>query len=358
MQIVNRSKMRPDVVKLTDDLLTEQTNGIIEFLSTKENPEFDFTDLFQKMMSENEQFFKKKREGTIDELYGYFTKEEMIFLAKAYRSGFEYAANIEQKKYPIPKNIKVEPIDAGGVSAEWQTAPGAMKDRVILYFHGGGMVLGSPNSHRVFTTTLGQLTKMRVLSVNYRLAPEHPYPAAKEDCMAAYKWLLSTGIKPKNIVIAGDSAGGTLTLLTLLKLRNDGTPLPTGAVCLSPLTDYTGSDESFFENAETDPILADKGVFWWITSYLDGADPSDPSVSPLLADLKGLPPLLFQASTCEMLFSDSKRLVDRAKAAGVKATLQTWDNMVHVFQQFGLHDLPESKEAIDKIVEFIKNLLK
>nr|MDO8079407.1 alpha/beta hydrolase [Candidatus Freyarchaeota archaeon] len=358
MPICNRSKIRPDVLKLMDDLLKEQMNGVMEFLSAKENQGFDFGTLYQRLISGNEQFFKKKREGTIDELYGYFKEEEMLFLAKVFRHAFEYAANIEQKKYPIPKNVKVEPINAGGISAEWQTVPGAMKDRVLFYIHGGGMVLGSTNSHRVFTTTLGQLTKMCVLSVNYRLAPEHPYPAPLEDCTAAYKWLLSTGIKPKNIVIAGDSAGGNLTLTTLVKLRNDGIPLPAGAVCLSPSTDYTGSNDAFWENAETDPVLADIGLFWWIPAYLGGADPSDPLVSPLHADLKGLPPLLIQASTCEMLFGDSKSFADRARAAGVKATLQIWDGMVHVFQSFGLHDLPEAKEAVDKIVKFVQKLFK
>jgi acetyl esterase/lipase len=359
MPICNREKIRSDVLKLTDYFLEESMNGAMEFLGAKENQEFDFGTLYQKVMSGNDLFFQKlKNREALDELYGYFTREEMIFLAKIYRSGTEYAATIEQKKHPIPKNLKVEPINAGGVPSEWQTASGAAKDRVLFYIHGGGMVFESTNSYRVFTTALGQLTKMRVLSLNYRLAPEHPYPAPLEDCTAAYKWLLSTGIKPKNIVIAGDSAGGSLTLTTLVKLRNDGIPLPAGAVSLSPVTDWTWSGESLLENAETDPILADTGMFWWTPAYLEGADPSDPLVSPIFADLKGLPPLLLQASTSEMLFSDSKRLVDRAKAAGVNATLQTWDDMMHVFQQLGLHDLPEAKEANDKIVKFVQKLFK
>ncbi|WXG39399.1 MAG: alpha/beta hydrolase [Candidatus Freyarchaeum deiterrae] len=358
MPILNRSKIRPDVLKLMDALLKEQSNGILEFLKAKENQGVNFGALFQKLAKGNEQFFKNKREGKKDDLQDYFTEEEMLILGKLFRFGFDYAASADQKKHPTPKNVKVEPIYVGGVPAEWQTTPGAKKNRVLLYFHGGGMIMGSPNTHRLFTITLGQLTKMRVLSVDYRLAPEHPYPAEPEDCTAAYKWLLSTGIKPENIVIAGDSAGGTLTLLTLVKLRNDGVPLPAGAVCLSPLTDFTTSGKSFYENAETDPVLADVGIFWWIPAYLAGADPNDPLVSPLSADLSGLPPLLLQASTSEMLFSDSKRLVDRAKAADVDTTLETWDNMPHVWQAFGLGILPEAKEAIDKIGEFIKKLFK
>jgi monoterpene epsilon-lactone hydrolase len=331
-------------------------NGVLEFLKAKENQDVDFQSLWQKLMEGNELFFKSR--GPIEDLYGYMKEEEMLFLARLFRYSFDYTANTDQKKFPIPKDVKVEPVDAGGVPAEWQTVPGAVEDRVLLYFHGGGMVLGSPNSHRLFTVALGQLTKMRVLSVDYRLAPEHPYPAQVEDCTAAYKWLLSTGIRPENIVIAGDSAGGNLTLSTLVKLRDDGISLPAGAVGLSPATDWTGSDESFFENAETDPVLADIGLFWWIPAYLAGADPSDPLVSPLHADLKGLPPLLLQASTSEMLFSASKRFVDRVKAAGVDATLETWDDMPHVFQSFGLQELPEAKEAIAKIGDFIQKLFK
>jgi acetyl esterase/lipase len=359
MPICNREKVRPDVLKVWDNMLHDQSKGVLEFLQSKENQKYDFLALYKRAMIGNEQFFQKleKREA-LDELYDLFTREELIFLAKVYRYGFDYMANIEQKKYPIPKNVKVEPIDADGVPAEWQTAPGAMKDRVILYIHGGGMIMGSVNSHREFTTTLGQLTKMRVLSIDYRLAAEHQYPDQLEDCIAAYDWLLSKGIKPKNIVIAGDSAGGNLTLTTLLKLRNDGIPLPAGAVCLAPLTDWSGSQDSFWKNAETDPVLADVGAFWWGVAYLGEADPSDPLVSPLFADLKGLPPLLLQASTCEMLFDGCKDLVDRAKAAGVNATLQTWDDMSHDFQIFGLHDLPEAKEAIDKIVKFVQKLFK
>jgi acetyl esterase/lipase len=341
-----------------DDFQKEQMNGVSEFVKAKENQGLDFGALFQKVMNGNEQFFENGRKGKIEDIYGYLTEEETARMANLIRHVFEHSESIKQKLYPIPKNVKVEQINTGGVAAEWQVVPGAKKNRVLLYFHGGGMFMGSPNTHRLLTVALGLLTKMRVLSVVYRLAPEHPYPAGLEDCVAAYKWLLSTGIKPENIVIAGDSAGGTLTLSTLVKLRNDGVPLPAGAVCLSPLTDFTLSGESFFGNAETDPVLADTGFFWWISGYLAGADPSDPLVSPLFADLKGLPPLLVQASTSEMLFSDSKRLVDRAKAAGVDATLETWDDMTHVFQSFGLRDLPESKEAIAKIGEFVQKLFK
>jgi len=218
------------------------------------------------------------------------------------------------------------------------------------------MVLMSPKTHRALTIEIAKLTEMRILSVDYRLAPEHSHPAPLEDCVKAYKWLLSQGIKAENIVIAGDSAGGSLTLTTLIKLRDEGIPLPVGAVALSPATDFTGKSKTFYENAKIDPILADIGIFWWTTAFLAGADPNDPLISPVLADLKDLPPLLIQVSTSEMLYDHSTRFIERAKAAGVNATLQEWKDTIHVFQGFGLHDLPEAKEAIKKIAEFIQAL--
>jgi acetyl esterase/lipase len=346
-----------------DANLKEQSIGIGEFLKAKECQGVNFPAMYQRLMKGNELFFKRRGNQTIYDMASIFKKTEMLFLAKLFRYGFEYLANVEQKRYPVPKDVRVEQIDAGGVPAEWQTVPDATKDRVLLYIHGGGFVMGSPNSHRLFTITLGELTRMRVLSLNYRLAPEYPYPAPLEDCVAAYRWLLSTGIKPKDTVIAGDSAGGTLTLTTLVKCRDEGVPLSAGAVCLSPTTDFTlcrsdPSAKSYWENAATDPVLADIGLFWWILAYLGGAYSTDPLLSPIYANLKGLPPLLVQASTCEMLYSGCKDLVDLAKKAGVNATLQTWKDMVHVFQAFGLHDLPEAKEAINKIAEFIQGLFK
>lgn len=355
MPILNKSKIRPDVLKVIEELRSSQMMSISEFLQRKENQRVDFQALWRKVMEGNALFFKNR--GVSEDLSGLVTREEMIFLAKLHRFTSDYVADMDQKKYPIPEDVKVEQIDAGGVPAEWQTVPGAIEDRVLLYLHGGGWILGSPNSHRLLTVALGQATKMRVLSVDYRLAPEHPYPAPLEDCTAVYNWLLSTGSKPENIIIAGDSAGGSLTLTTLIRLRDDGVPLPSGAVALSSSTDIKLSDDSYFANGETDPILADIGLFWWIIAYLAGADPSDPLVSPLFANLKGLPPLLFQVSTCEMLYCDSTRFVDKAKAAAVDVTLETWDDMLHVFHGFGLHELPEAKEAIARIGEFVQKQL-
>jgi len=352
MTILDKSRIRPDILKIMEDLQTLRKMRSAEFLKKKENHILDFNALWRKVMEGNTRWFKG------EDMSGYLTKEEQLFLAKLHRFVMEYRANFQQKYvYPIPKDVKCEQVDAGGVSAEWQTVPGAIKDCVLLYFHGGGYIMGSPNGHRIFTVILGKATNMRVLSVDYGLAPEHPYPAALEDCTAVYNWLLSRGFKSENIVIAGDSAGGYFTLMTLVRLRNDGTYLPAGAVCLSPATDLALTSvrvQSYIENGPIDPVLADLGIFWWAEAYLAGADPRSPLISPLYADLKGLPPILIQVSTSEMLYDDSTRFVERAEAAGVDVTLQTWDETLHVFQAFGL---PESKEAITKISEFVRKQL-
>ena len=215
-----------------DELLQYQMEGVFEFLEREEDQGVDFQVLWDKVMGLNDLHFRERRKT--EDLYGLLTDKEVLFLAQLLRFSFEYSVNIEQKRFPIPKDVEIRIVDASGVPAEWQTVPGATRDRVLLYLHGGGFIMGSPNSHRLLTVAFGEATKMRVLSVDYRLAPEHPYPKPLEDCVTAYSWLLSTGIAPKNVVIARASAGGNLALTTLIGLRDDGTPLPAGAICLSP----------------------------------------------------------------------------------------------------------------------------
>ncbi|MFX1258373.1 MAG: alpha/beta hydrolase [Promethearchaeota archaeon] len=347
MPIMNKSKIRPDVLKIMEAFLKIRPQIIDAFYKKEGTKKFDFQSLWQKVMEGNERCFKG------EDVRGYLSEEEQLFLAKFHRFATESGANYLQKKFPIPKSVKLQPIASGGVPAEWQTVPSAIEEQVLLYFHGGGFIMGSVNDHRLFTVTLAYATNMRVLSVDYRLAPEYPYPASLEDSITVYKWLLSMNVKPENIIIGGDSAGGNLTLSTLVKLRDDRLPLPAGAFCLSPVIELGQSSESFFKNSETDPFLADIGLFWWHEAYSKGADPQNPLISPLYADLKGLPPILVQVSTTEIFYDHSTRFVERAKAAGVDATLQTWDDMMHVFQAFGL---PESREAINKISKFVKKL--
>jgi len=358
MTILDRSKIRPEVLKLIDDNQKIQLKAVLEFLKLEENKGFNLQAYMQKIAEENERFFQElsNEDSSVEDLYGIFTHEEMLLLAKLFRFAVEYSADTRLEQYPLPEDIEVKNVDVGGVPAEWQIIPNAEKDKVLLYFHGGGMVLMSPKTHRHLTIEIAKLTKMRVLSVDYRRAPEHSFPAGLEDCFKAYSWLLSQGFKSENIVIAGDSSGGNLTITNLIKLRDEGIPLPAGAVVLAPAIDYTGNSKTVLENAKTDPILADIGIFWWRTSYLGGADPNNPLISPVLADLKGLPPILIQVSKSEMLYDNSTRFAERAKAAGVDVTLQEWEDTIHVFQGFGLHDLPEAKEALTKIGEFIKAL--
>ena len=328
---------------MIEDIEKLRIQSYKEFLKIKENQEVDFPVLWRKVMAGNARSLKG------EDIHGYLSYEEQLFLAKFHRFIVEYLADFEQKHSPIPKAIKCEQVDAGGVPAEWQIVPDAIEDRILLYFHGGGYIMGSPNFRRLLTVELGTATKMRVLSVDYRLAPEHPYPAGLDDCVSAFSWLLSKGFNNKNIFIAGDSAGGYFTIMTLVNLRDDGVALPAGAICLSPATDLGRTSKSYINNAPTDPILGDLGIFWWAEAYLAGVDPHQ--VSPVNADLTDLPPLLIQVSTSEMLFNDSVRFAERAKAAGVDVTLQTWVDTLHVFHAF---ELPEATEAITKISEFVQ----
>jgi acetyl esterase/lipase len=347
MTILDKSKIRPDILNIMEDIEKVRKQATTEFFKIKENQGVDFKALWKKVMVGNARALKG------EDMHDYLNKEEQLFLAKFFRFSIEYRANYQQKYVsPIPKDVKYKQVDAGGVFAEWQIVPGLIEDRVLLYFHGGGYIMGSPNFRRLLTIILARTTKTRVLSVDYRLAPEHPYPAGLEDCISIYNWLLSRGIKSKNIIIAGDSAGGYFTIMTLVNLRDNESSLPAGAICLSPATDLALNSDSYFKNASSDPVLGDLGIFWWAEAYLAGVDPQ--LVSPIYADLTGLPPILIQVSTSEMLFDDSTRFVDRAKAAGVNAILQTWDNTLHVFHDF---NLPESKEAIAKIGEFVQKCI-
>ena len=273
-----------------------------------------------------------------------------------------HGAPIEQRRaameavtvmFPVPDDVTREPVDAGGVPAEWIAAPGTDADRVIYYLHGGGYAIGSINTHREMISRLSRASGARALAINYRLAPEHPFPAAIEDATTAYRWLLSTGVDPARIVIAGDSAGGGLTVATLISLRDAGDPLPAAAVCLSPWVDLEMTGDSMTTKAEVDPMITKEDVLEGAQAYLNGADPRTPLASPIHADLSGLPPLLIHVGTAEVLLDDATRLAERARSAGVDVTLEPWDDMIHVFQFFASM-LPEGQQAIDRIGEFVR----
>ena len=252
-----------------------------------------------------------------------------------------------------PAGVTCTPVEAGGVSAEWSVADGAAEDKVILYVHGGGYVMGSAGSHRDVTGRLSKASGSRVLSLNYRLAPEHPFPAPVDDAVAAYRWLLAQGISSSNIAIAGDSAGGGLAFATLLALRDAGDPLPAAGVGISPWVDMEGTGESMTTRAAVDPVVQKEGLLEMAKLYLGDADPKNPLAAPLHANLAGLPPLLIQVGDAETLLDDSIRITERARKAGVDVTLKIWDEMPHVWHMFA-PILPEGQQAIEEIGAFFK----
>ncbi len=257
-----------------------------------------------------------------------------------------------EKFFPTPPEVKVEHVSAPTAPAEWISPPDARADAAVLYLHGGGYVIGSPRSHRHLAAAIGAAARARVLLPDYRLAPEHPFPAAVDDAVAAYRWLLDRAIAPARIVIAGDSAGGGLTVATLLALREAGVALPAGGVCISPWVDLTCGGASYRSRADADPIVKRESVGQMATAYLAGKDAKTPLASPLFADLRGLPPLLIHVGDDEVLLDDAVELADRARKAGVEATLDVWSRMVHVWHWF-FPMLDEGPAAIDRIGEFV-----
>ena len=255
--------------------------------------------------------------------------------------------------YPILENTDLEPIGAGGVPALWITAPNANRNRAILYFHGGGFVIGSNRTHSTMLSYLSRDAATRVLGLDYRLAPENPFPAQLEDAIASYRWLLSQGFQPENIVIAGDSAGGGLTISALVALRYLGEPLPAAGICISPWVDLQATGKTYESNASVDPSVSRDRTLNMAKVVLAGKNPSAPFASPLHADLSGLPPLLVQVGSVEVLVDDSKMLVEKAKAHDVKADLEIWEYMTHVWHQHAPF-LPEALDAIQSIGSFVK----
>jgi acetyl esterase/lipase len=220
------------------------------------------------------------------------------------------------------------------------------------YLHGGGYVMGSINTHRAMIARISRAAKARCLALDYRLAPEHPFPAAVEDATAAYRWLLAEGYKPNKIVIAGDSAGGGLTLAAVLALRDAKTPLPAAAVPISAWSDMEGTGASMKSRASRDPMVANGPLFDMAKAYVGTGDRKNPLASPLHGDYQGLPPMLLQVGDAEILLDDSTRVAEKAKAAGVKVDLEVWDDMVHVWHVYA-KILPEGQQAIDRIGQYV-----
>ena len=264
------------------------------------------------------------------------------------RASFTPGARLHE----VPDDVLIEEVTAGGVPAYWLTAPGADAGRVLLFMHGGGYELGSLRSDGELAARLGRAGGMRVLFLEYRLAPEHPFPAAIDDVLAAWRWLRGDeGLSATSVAVAGDSAGGGLAVALLVGARDAQDRLPACAVLMSPTVDLTSSGPSMTERADQDPISTPAMLRQFASKYLQGADPKAPLASPLFASLNGLPPLLVQVGTADLLLSDSERLATAAIEAGVDVTLEIAEGLPHVYQlNLGT---PEAAQATQQIGTFL-----
>jgi acetyl esterase/lipase len=253
----------------------------------------------------------------------------------------------------VAPDIQQRPVEIGGVAGIDVTVDGNESDKVILYFHGGVYVIGTAASTVPLVGDLVRRTGARAITLEYRLGPEHPYPAAVEDARAAYQGLLAEGIAPSQIALVGESAGGGLAVVTLLALRDAGLPLPSCAYVMSPYVDLTLSGETLAEKREADPILTPDGLRVRVPDYVGSADAADPFISPVFGDLKELPPLLIHVGSHEILLSDAVRLAERAAIADVAVRLEVTPGAPHVFQGFaGLLD--EAGTALNQAADFLK----
>ena len=268
----------------------------------------------------------------------------------------ELRADMEEvgRKFTPPAGVAFAPVNAGGVPGEWATPSGANTAAVILYLHGGGYGIGSIASHRHLVAQIAQAASVRTLSIDYRLAPEHPFPAAVDDAVAAARWLMQQEIKPQHIVFVGDSAGGGLAIATCLALRDAGEATPAALVCMSPLTDLAKEGKSMRTKIDLDPMVNPESSEAYARRYVgEHGDRKAPLASPLYADLRGLPPVQILVGTWETLLDDSTRFADRARVAGVEVDLQVWDEMIHIWPYFA-DIIPEGKEAIVRMGDYIR----
>ncbi len=343
--IVDLSRVRADIVEQLMKWVPESEQLQREFFSKHPPVGIDVQDLMRRIRIGNRRFLRG------EDTEGLVSDEELLYFAKLNRyceDGYSFVNE------PIPDDIECTEVDAGGVPAEWQDCSDPDMDKVILYFHGGGYMAGSIKDHRCMTFQIGRLCRTRVLSVDYRLAPEYPYPAQIEDAVKAYKWLLDGGTPSSNVILMGLSAGGSLSLSLLVKLRELGLDLPAGAVLKSPATDFASFSDSVRDIAPLDPLLCDAGLFLMMQGFVGDADAMDPLISPIYADLGNLPPLLIQVGKNEMLYDHCRMFAEKAKDAGVDVTLQEYPDMVHAWH---LMDLPETHDAFEKIAAFVRDQL-
>jgi epsilon-lactone hydrolase len=253
----------------------------------------------------------------------------------------------------LPADVTVHPVSANGVKAEWTETPEGDRARAILFLHGGGYVIGSLDSHRHLVAEAARAARMRALAIDYRLAPEHPFPAAVDDALAAYRFLLAGGIQPGGIAIAGDSAGGGLVVATMLAIREAGLAQPACGWAISPWVDMEATGASMASKAAVDPTVQKAGILDMARLYLNSADPRSPLAAPIYGDLRGLAPLLIQVGAAETLLDDAIRLAQVAGAADVAVDLQVWPEMIHVWHTY-FPVLSAGRRAIASGGEFIR----
>jgi monoterpene epsilon-lactone hydrolase len=271
------------------------------------------------------------------------------------RAGMEKSVSIMKP----PKGVAFAPVDMSGVPAERASTKRAPRDRALMYLHGGAYCIGSITSHHAIVGKLASMLGIQAFNVGYRLAPEHPFPAALDDAILAYKWLLEHGSIPsKGLVIAGDSAGGGLTIATLMRIRDEGLPPPKAAFCFSPWTDLAITGETMETKANVDVMLTRAGVARCAGFYAAGNDRTNPLVSPLYGKCEGLPPVFIQVGTSEILLADSTRMAQKLKDAGCQVQLDVWEHMFHVFVTMACIPfigplIPECSGALKNIKRFV-----
>jgi len=289
---------------------------------------------------------------TADTLFDY-TRKRAAARAGASLAQMREVADSNAGEFPVPDGTGVEPAEAGGVPAEWHVPPGKDDADVLLYLHGGAFMFGSPSSHRHLTARLAADAGLRCLSVDYRLIPEHPFPAALDDAVAAYRWALDHVGDATRLAVAGDSAGGGLAVAMMVRARDEGMPLPAAAYLMSPWTDMACDRSTFHTRATVDPSIDPASLREAARLYLAGQLSATPLASPVYADHRGLPPTLIQVGENEVLLDDARDLATAMRRAGVPARLDVWDHMVHVWQ--ALHPLlKDGRKAVEQGGTFLR----
>jgi epsilon-lactone hydrolase len=259
--------------------------------------------------------------------------------------------------YGLAADVGVEPVTANGVKAEWTATPKDARDAALLYLHGGGYVIGSLDSHRHLAAEAGRAAGIAALALDYRLAPEHPFPAAVDDALASFRFLLGRGISPGRVALAGDSAGGGLVVAAMLAIREAGLPQPGCGWCISPWVDMEAIGETMTSKAAADPTVQRAGLLDMAKMYLSGADPRSPLAAPIYGDLSGLAPLMIQVGACETLLDDALRLAKIGGAADVRVDLQIWPEMIHVWHLFH-PELKAGRQAIEAGGAYVRAMIR